>query len=66
MRRAPHNGLAGAEVRPLHASLRGSQLVAEGKILDDHLLVATAGHGGRTQAKQSQFKHVPDPVGCGC
>jgi hypothetical protein len=37
--------------------LQGSQLVAEGKILKDHV-VATAGHGDRTQEQQCQFKHV--------
>ena len=39
----PKHAVTGAEVRPLHASLPGSQLVAEGKILEDHVVVATAG-----------------------
>ena len=34
------------------------QLVAEGKILEDHVVVATAGHGDRTREQQRQFKHV--------
>jgi hypothetical protein len=38
--------------------LQGSQLVAEGKILEDHVVVAAAGHGDRTQEQQRQFKHV--------
>jgi hypothetical protein len=38
--------------------LQGSQLVAEGKILEDHVVVATAGHGDRSQEQQCQFKHV--------
>lgn len=54
----PKHSVTGAEVRPLHASLQGSQLVAEGKILEDHVVVATAGHGDRTQEQQRQFKHV--------
>jgi len=29
-----------------------------GKILEDHVMVATAGHGDRTQEQQCQFKHV--------
>jgi hypothetical protein len=32
--------------------------VAEGQILKDHVVVATAGHGDRTQEQQWQFKHV--------
>ena len=55
----PKDSVTGAEVRPLHASLQGSQLVAEGKILEDHVVVATAGYGDRTQEQQGQFKHVP-------
>jgi hypothetical protein len=39
--------------------LQGSQLVAESKILEDHVVVATAGYGDRTQEQQGQFKHVP-------
>jgi hypothetical protein len=39
----------GAEVRPFHALLQGSQLVAEGKILEDHVVVATAGYGDPPQ-----------------
>jgi hypothetical protein len=38
--------------------LQSSQLVAEGKILEDHVVVATAGHGDRPQEQQCQFKHV--------
>jgi hypothetical protein len=38
--------------------LQGSQLVAEGKILEDHVVVATARHGDRTQEQQCQCKHV--------
>jgi hypothetical protein len=38
--------------------LQGSQLVAEGKTLKDHVVVATAGHVDRTQEQQRQFKHV--------
>jgi hypothetical protein len=33
--------------------------VAEGKILEDHVVGATAGHGDRTQEQQGQIKHVP-------
>ena len=36
----PKHAVTGAEVRPLHASLQGSQLVAEGKVLDH-----VGGHG---------------------
>ena len=54
----PKHAVTGAEVRPLHASLQGSQLVAEGKILEDHVVVATEGRGDRTQEQQCQFKHV--------
>jgi hypothetical protein len=38
--------------------LQGAQLVTEGKILEDHVVVATAGHGDRTQEPQRQCKHV--------
>jgi hypothetical protein len=48
----------GAEVRPLHTSLQGSQLVAEGQILEDHVVVATAGDADRPQEQQCEFKHV--------
>ena len=54
----PKHAVTDAEVRPLHASLQGSQLVAEGKILEDHVVVATAGRGDRSQEQQCQFKHV--------
>jgi hypothetical protein len=54
----PKHAVSDAEVRPLHASLQGAQLVAEGKILEDHVVVATAGHGERTQEQQRQCKHV--------
>ena len=54
----PEHAITGAEVRPLHASLQGSQLVAEGQILEDHVVVATAGHGDRPQEQQRQFNHV--------
>ncbi len=54
----PKHSLTGAEVRPLHAPLQGSQLVAEGKILEEDVVVATAGHGDRSQEQQCQFKHV--------
>ena len=40
----PKHSVTGAKVRPLHAPLQGSQLVAEGQILEDHVVVATAGH----------------------
>ena len=53
----PKHSVTSAEVRPLHASLQGSQL-AEGKTLKDHVVVATAGHVDRTQEQQRQFKHV--------
>src|SRR5436309_14582569 len=54
----PKHAVTGAEVRPLHTALQGSQLVAEGKILEDHVVVATAGQGDRPQEQQCQFKHV--------
>jgi hypothetical protein len=54
----PKHAVTGAEVMPLHASLQGSQLVAEGKILEDHVVVATAGYGDRPQEQQCQFNHV--------
>jgi hypothetical protein len=38
----PTHTVTGAEVRPLHASLQGSQLLAKGKILEDHVV---GGHG---------------------
>ena len=54
----PEHSITGAEVRPLYASLQGSQLVAEGQTLEDHVVVATAGHGDRAQEQQCPFKHV--------
>src|ERR1700716_3110531 len=54
----PKHAVTGAEVRPLHASLQGSQLVAEGQILEDHVVVANAGNGDRPQEQQGQCKHV--------
>ena len=54
----PKDPVTGAEVRPLHAPLQGSQLVAEGKILEDDVVVATAGQGDRSQQQQCQFTHV--------
>jgi hypothetical protein len=45
-------------VRPLDATLQGPQLVAEGKIFEDHVVVATAGHGDGAQKQQCQCKHV--------
>ena len=62
----PKQAVTGAEVRPLHAPLQGSQLVAEGQILEDHVVVATAGQSDRPQEQQCQFKHVLIPVGSGC
>jgi hypothetical protein len=38
--------------------LQGSQLVAESKILEDHVVVATAGQGDRPQEQHCQCKHV--------
>jgi hypothetical protein len=38
--------------------LQGSQLVAEGKVLEDHVVAATAGQGDHSQEQQCQFKHV--------
>jgi hypothetical protein len=38
--------------------LQGSQLVAEGHILEDHVVVATGGQGDRPQEQQCQFKHL--------
>ena len=43
----PKHSVTSAEVRPLHASLQGSQLVTEGHILEDDVVVATAGQGDR-------------------
>jgi hypothetical protein len=40
--------------------LQGSQLVAEGHILEDDVVVATEGHGDGTQEQQCQFK--PDLI----
>jgi hypothetical protein len=37
--------------------------VAEGKILEDHVVVATAGQGDHSQEQQCQFKHVLIPSG---
>src|SRR6185295_14522172 len=54
----PEHSITGAEVRPLHASLQGSQLVAEGQILEDDIVVAAAGQGNRPQEQQCQCKHV--------
>ena len=54
----PKHAVTDAEVRPLHAPLQGSQLVAEGKILEDHVVVATARHGDCPQEQQCQVKHV--------
>ena len=34
----PKHSVTGAEVRPLHASLQGSQLVTEGKILEHYVV----------------------------
>jgi hypothetical protein len=33
--------------------------VAEGQILKDHIVVATAGQGDRPQEQEYQCKHVP-------
>jgi hypothetical protein len=41
----PKHAVTGAQVRPFHASLQGSQLVTEGKILKDYIVVATTGQG---------------------
>jgi hypothetical protein len=38
--------------------LPGSQLVAEGQILKDHVVMATAGQGDRPEQQQGQFNHV--------
>jgi hypothetical protein len=38
--------------------LQGQQLVAEGQILEDHVVVATASHGDRPREQQYEFKHV--------
>jgi hypothetical protein len=46
-------------VRPLDATLQGPQLVAGGQILEDHVVVAPAGQGDRTQEQQCPFKHGP-------
>jgi hypothetical protein len=46
-------------VRPIHPSLQGSQLVAEGHILEDDVGVTAAGHGDRPQEQQYQCTHVP-------
>ena len=54
----PKHAVTGAEVRPLHTALQGSQLVAEGKILEDHVVVATADHADRTEEQQCQFAHA--------
>jgi hypothetical protein len=54
----PKHAVTGAEVRPFHASLQGSQLVAEGEILEDHVVVATEGHRDGTQEQQRQFDHI--------
>ena len=54
----PKHAVPGAQVRPLHASLQGSQLVTDGHILDDDVVVATAGQGDRPHEQQRQFKHV--------
>jgi hypothetical protein len=37
--------------------LQGSQLVAEGKILKDHVVVAPAGQADRPEQQQHQFEH---------
>jgi hypothetical protein len=70
-RRAPHShrrqavanriqkqAVTGAEVRPLYAASQGSQLVAEGQILEDQIVVATADHGDRPLEQQGQFRHA--------
>jgi hypothetical protein len=38
--------------------LQGSQLVAEGQVLEDDVVVATAGQGDRPQEQQCQCNHV--------
>jgi hypothetical protein len=48
----PKQSVRGAQLRPLHASLQGSQLVTEGHILEDDVVVATAGQGDRPQEQQ--------------
>jgi hypothetical protein len=53
----PKHPVTGAQVRPLHAALQGSQLVPEGKILEDHVVVPTAGQADRTEEQQYQFEH---------
>jgi hypothetical protein len=37
--------------------------VAEGQILEDHVVVATEGHGDGTQEEQRQFNHIPILLG---
>jgi hypothetical protein len=37
--------------------LEGSQLVAQGNILEDDFLMSAAGHGDRAQQQQDQFEH---------
>jgi hypothetical protein len=41
----PKHSVTGAELRPLHAPLQGSQLMPKRKILEDQIVVAPAGHG---------------------
>jgi hypothetical protein len=45
--RDPKEPVTGAEKRPLPVSFQGSQLVSQGKILEDEVVVATAGQGDR-------------------
>ena len=44
-------------MRPLESALQGSQLVTEGQILKDHVVVAPAGQADRTQKQQHKFEH---------
>ena len=54
----PEHPVTGAEMRTLHARFQGSQLVTEGQILEDQIVVATADHGDRPQEQQGQFRHA--------
>ena len=53
----PKYAVAGAEIRPLHGTLQGPQLVSEGNIFEDDVLVPAAGQGDCAEEQHDQFEH---------
>jgi hypothetical protein len=53
----PEHPVTSAEVSALDRPLQGSQLVPQGKILENDFLMPAAGQGDRAQEQQNQFEH---------